>query len=77
MPVDPVVAQGHKRVYGLWIRSPLEKIKPWVSRHSAAINPAIQRVMSLEFGGKWGTECLNTRLAPNTLLCAGYSVKLI
>ena len=27
-------------------------------------------------GGKWGTECLNTRFPLPTLLCAGYSVKL-
>ena len=28
-----------------------------------------------EFGGKWGTECLNTRLPLPTLLCSGYRVK--
>ena len=31
----------------------------------------------LQFGRKWGTECLNTRFPLLTLLCAGYSVKLI
>ena len=30
--------------------------------------------MPPEIGGKWGTECLNTRFP--TLLYAGYSVKL-
>ena len=29
-----------------------------------------------EIGGKWGTECLNTRFPLPTLLCAGYCVKL-
>ena len=33
--------------------------------------------MSPKFGGKWGMECFNTRLPLPTLLCAGYSVKLI
>ena len=32
--------------------------------------------MSSEFGGKWGTECLNTKFPLLTLLSAGYSVKL-
>ena len=33
--------------------------------------------MPSEFGRKWGTECLNTRIPLHTLLCAKYSVKLI
>ena len=34
--------------------------------------------MRPEFGGKWdGTEFFNTRFPLPTLLCAGYSVKLI
>ena len=33
--------------------------------------------MPPEFGRKWGTECLNTRLPLPTLLCARNSVKLI
>ena len=33
--------------------------------------------MSPEFGRKWGTECPHTRFPLPTLLCAGYSVKLI
>ena len=33
--------------------------------------------MPAELGGKWGTECLNTRFPLPTVLCAGYSVKLI
>ena len=36
-----------------------------------------QHAMPLELGGKWGTECLNTWFPLPTLLCAGYSVKLI
>ena len=48
-----------------------------VSRLSAALSSATQHTMSPEFGRKWGTECLNTRFPLPTLLCAGYSVKLI
>ena len=33
--------------------------------------------MPPEFAGKWGTECLSTKFPLPTLLCAGYSVKLI
>ena len=33
--------------------------------------------MSLEFGRKWGKECLNNRFSMPTLQCAGYSVKPI
>ena len=43
---------------------------------SAALSSATQHAMSPEFGGKWGTECLNTRFLQPTLVCAGYSVKL-
>ena len=32
--------------------------------------------MLSEFGGKWLTECLKLD-SPHTLLCAGYSVKVI
>ena len=39
-------------------------------------SPANQNAMPPEIGGKWGTECLNTRFPLPTLLCAGYSVKL-
>ena len=48
-----------------------------MSRLSAALTSAIQHAMPPEFGRKWGTECLNTRFPLPTLLCAGYSVKLI
>ena len=48
-----------------------------VSRQSAALSPATQHAMPPEIGRKWGTECLNTSLPLPTLLCAGYSVKLI
>ena len=33
--------------------------------------------MPPELGGKSGMECFNTRFPLPTLLCAGYSVKLI
>ena len=48
-----------------------------VSRTSAALSSTTQQAMPAEFGRKWGTECLNTRFPLPTLLCAGYSVKLI
>ena len=48
-----------------------------VSRLNAALSSATQHTMPLELGGKWGTECLNARFPLSTLLCAGYSVKLI
>ena len=41
------------------------------------LSSAIQHAILSEFGGKRGAECLNTRLPLPTLLCAGYSVKLI
>ena len=41
----------------------------------AVLNCATQHALLLEFGGKWGTECLNFPL-PN-LLYSEYSVKLI
>ena len=43
---------------------------------SAALSSATQYAVPLEFGRKWGTECLNTRFPLPTMLCAGYSVKL-
>ena len=48
-----------------------------MSRLSAALSSATQHAMPPEFGRKWGTECLKTRFPLPTLLCAGYSVKLI
>ena len=33
-----------------------------VARQNVALNFTIQHAMSQEFGGKWGTECLTTRL---------------
>ena len=47
-----------------------------VSRYSAALSFAIQHAIPPEFGGKWETECVNTRFPLPTVLCAGYSVKL-
>ena len=35
----------------------------------------VRHAMPSEFGGKWGTECLNTKFS--ILLCVGYSVMLI
>ena len=48
-----------------------------VSRQSAALNSGTQHAMPPEFGRKWGTECLITKVPLPTLLGAGYSVKLI
>ena len=48
-----------------------------VSRLNAALSSATQHAMPPDFGRTWGTECLNTRFPLPTLLCAGYSVKLI
>ena len=48
-----------------------------MSRLSTALSSATQHAMPPEFGRKWETECLNTRFTLPTLLCAGYSVKLI
>ena len=66
----------------LWVRSPLEEIKYFIFPFlwcpgQAALSSATQHAMTREFGRKWGTECLNTRFPLFTLLCAGYSVKLI
>ena len=45
--------------------------------HSAALSSATQHAILPKFGGKWETEYFNTRLPLPTLLCEGYSVKLI
>lgn len=39
-----------------------------VSRQSAAFSSAAQNAMTLEFGGEWGAECLNSRLHLPTLI---------
>ena len=44
---------------------------------NAVLSFATQHATPLEFGIKWGTECLNTRFPLRTLLCARYRVKLI
>ena len=46
-----------------------------VSRTSTALTSATQHAIPLEFGIRWGTECLKTWFPLPTLLCAGYSVK--
>ena len=48
-----------------------------VSRLSAALSSATQHAMPPEIFKKWGTTGLNTRFPLPTLMCAGYSVKLI
>ena len=40
-----------------------------------ALSSATQHVMPPKFGGKWGGQCLNTRLPLPTLLREVYSVK--
>ena len=47
---------------------------PTVTRRNAA---AQHNAMPPDFGGKYGTECPNTKFSLSTLLCARYSVKLI
>ena len=44
---------------------------------STALRSATQHAMPQELGVKWGTVCLNTGFPLPTVLCAGYSVKLI
>ena len=41
------------------------------------LSSATKHAMPSQFGEKWRTEYLNTRFPLPTLLCAGYSVKLI
>ena len=48
----------------------------WCRGESAALSSATQHTMPPEIGGKWGTECLNTKFPLPTLLCAGYRMKL-
>ena len=50
---------------------------PLVSRQIAALSSATQHAMPPESGRKWGTECSNNRFPLPTLLCAGYSMRLI
>ena len=70
----------------LWVRSPLEEMKyllkfifPFL-RSGVEVKRGVEfchSTMPPEFGRKWGTECLNAKFPLPTLLCAGYSVKLI
>ena len=50
-----------------------------VSRQSAALSSATQYPMTLKFGGgKWGTECLNTRFPlPTDLIFLLYYVNIL
>ena len=61
-----------------------------ISEISRVVGPssAAEHAISPDFSGKYGMECLNTRFSlptvlcantifPRTLLCAGYSVKLL
>ena len=63
----------------LWVRSPLEEMKylPKFIFPFLRSGHVTQHVKPPEFGRKWGTECLNIRFPLPTLLCAGYSVKLV
>ena len=67
---------SHSRKWNLYLHLYLNFFA-LVSRQSAALNSTTQHTMPPELGGKWGTECLNTRFPLPSLLCAGYSVKLI
>ena len=52
----------------------------WCRRESAALSSfnstLTQHAMPPEIGGKWGTECFNTRFPLPILLSAGYGGKL-
>ena len=48
----------------------------WCRGESVALSSAIHHAMPPKIGGKWGTECLDTRSSLPTLLCMGYNVKL-
>ena len=76
----PVVVQS--KCDWLWVPSPLYlnlnfHFFTLMLRPSAALSSATQHAKALDFGGKWETECLNTRISLPTMLCAGYSGKLI
>ena len=60
----------HSRRYLLKFIFPF--LRSGVEALSAALTSATQHAMPLEFGRKWGTGCLNTRLPLPTLLYAGY-----
>ena len=45
-----------------------------VLRQIVALIFAAQHAVPSEFGGKWGTKCLNTRIPLPTLPCMEYSV---
>ena len=53
------------------------KLNILLSKQSAALSSTNQHAMPPELGGMWGMECLNIRFPLSTLLCVGYSVKLI
>ena len=53
------------------------KFKVSILMSHAALSSATQNAIPSKFGGKWGSECLNTSFPLPTLQCAGYSVKLI
>ena len=40
-----------------------------VSRQSAALSSATQHTIPKKFGGKWGTEYLNTKFPLLTMMC--------
>ena len=86
--IRSVVAQWHKNVpvnaTGCWLNSYSIRRKEifnifiilfWC--RGMALSSATQYAMTLEFGGKWETECFNIRFPMPNLLCAWYSVKLI
>ena len=67
----------HSRKWNIYLNLYFHFFALSLSRQSAAMSSATQHTMPPKFGGKWGTACLNTGFPLPTLLCAGYSVKLI
>ena len=79
------------KIEWLWVRSPLEEVKYLFTFIFSFLRSGVEAKRGVEFhlstvntqylylglGGKWETECLNTRFPLPTLLCAGYSMKLI
>ena len=58
---------------GLWVRSSLEEMEYLIF----SLWCRLKRTQPTQFGGKLGTECINTKFPLPTLPCAGYNVKLI
>ena len=69
------------KINWLWVWSPLEEMKYLFKNvyfhFFASLSSATQHTISLEFGAKWGTKCLNTTFPLLIFLCKIHIVKLI